>query len=98
MNSIFISTKRWFDKVNGNSYFAARVYVDGVEVARLPFQYGYERADEYAAVVELTALGLTAAGNVGLDTVARNAGAVLYRAPIAYFTKAEVKRWGAENA
>ena len=43
--SVYIHGKGWFDKVNGNSYFSARVYVDGEEVARLPFQYGY--SDQY---------------------------------------------------
>jgi hypothetical protein len=42
MNSVFIEAKEWFDKTYGNSYFAARIEVDGEEVARLPFQYGYE--------------------------------------------------------
>jgi hypothetical protein len=39
--SIHLSTMRWRDRINGNSYFAARVYADGKEIARVPFQYGY---------------------------------------------------------
>ena len=35
----------WFDRVNGNSYHAVRVYVDRCEVARGQFQYGY--GDQY---------------------------------------------------
>lgn len=42
MQSIFIEAKEWFDKTAGNSYFSARIEIDGEEVARLPFQYGYE--------------------------------------------------------
>ena len=41
MNNIRIHAKEWFDKANGNSYFSARIQIDGKEVAILPFQYGY---------------------------------------------------------
>jgi hypothetical protein len=40
--SLFIEGREWHDKINGNSYFSARVWVDGQIVAVLPFQYGYE--------------------------------------------------------
>jgi hypothetical protein len=36
-----IHAKEWFDRVNGNSYFSAKVYLDDKPVATLPFQYGY---------------------------------------------------------
>ena len=42
MKSITINAKEWFDKVNGNSYFSARIYIDGSQVGVLPFQYGYD--------------------------------------------------------
>lgn len=38
---IEIQAKEWFDRVNGNSYFSANVYIDDDLVAELPFQYGY---------------------------------------------------------
>ena len=41
--------KEWFDKVNGNSYFSARIWVDGEIVGVLPFQYGYGNQYEYEA-------------------------------------------------
>ena len=41
MNYISISAKEWFDKANGNSYFAARIMVDDKHIGTLPFQYGY---------------------------------------------------------
>lgn len=44
--SILIIGKRWFDRVNGNTYCSARIYFDGVEVARVPWTYGY--GDYYA--------------------------------------------------
>lgn len=61
MNSVFIEAKEWIDKTYGNSYFSARVYVDGQEVARLPFQYGYETMFEHQALKELNNIGLVSA-------------------------------------
>lgn len=37
---IHISIRRWRDKVNGSSYFSARVIADGA-IKHIPFQYGY---------------------------------------------------------
>lgn len=42
MNSLFIEAKEWHDKNSGSTYFSARIEIDGKEIARLPFQYGYE--------------------------------------------------------
>jgi hypothetical protein len=39
--TITILAREWFDKVNGNSYFAGEIYFDNIEVAAMPFQYGY---------------------------------------------------------
>ena len=39
--TIHISGRRWFDKVNGNTYHSARAYQDGELVAVAPYQYGY---------------------------------------------------------
>jgi len=36
-----VRVKEWFDKANGNSYFSARVWVEGDLKITLPFQYGY---------------------------------------------------------
>jgi len=38
--SITINAKEWFDKANGNSYFAGIIQVDEKEYL-MPFQYGY---------------------------------------------------------
>jgi hypothetical protein len=46
MKNIRIVGKRWFDKVNGNTYHSVRCYVDGVLVCAVPWQYGY--GDQYA--------------------------------------------------
>ena len=50
--------RRWFQKSYGNTYNSVRIYVDGVEVAFLPFNYGY--GDHYRTVAqqELEKLGI----------------------------------------
>ena len=55
--SLFIEGREWFDKVNGNSYFSARIWVDGGQVAILTFQYGYGDQFIYEAQKKLLELG-----------------------------------------
>ena len=55
--SLFIEGREWFDKVNGNSYFSARIWVDGGQVAILPFKYGYGDQFLYEAQKKLLELG-----------------------------------------
>lgn len=47
MKTIDITALEWFDKVNGNSYFAATVTLDfGTDQAqsfKLPYQYGFDQ-------------------------------------------------------
>ncbi len=43
--NITILGRRWFERVNGNTYHSVKVYVDGVLVGAVPFQYGY--GDQY---------------------------------------------------
>tara|TARA_R100000951_G_scaffold59855_1_gene50308 strand:+ start:220 stop:591 length:372 start_codon:yes stop_codon:yes gene_type:complete len=43
------TTKEWYDKINGNSYFSTRIEdVEKDLMYILPFQYGYESQSEYA--------------------------------------------------
>jgi len=55
--SLFIEGREWFDKVNGNSYFSARIWVDGGQVAILTFQYGYGEQYLFEAHRKLIELG-----------------------------------------
>lgn len=45
IKTIDIQAKEWFDKVNGNSYFAGQIIVDygmpSEKIFKMPFQYGY---------------------------------------------------------
>ena len=58
MKTLDINSKTWFDKVNGNSYFASVVTIDyGMnteQIIKLPFQYGYGSQDEQEAKAVLT--------------------------------------------
>lgn len=51
--SITINAKEWFDKVNGNSYFAGTIQVNDKEYL-MPFQYGYGTQFEQEAKKLLT--------------------------------------------
>ena len=57
MRSLFVEGREWFDKVNGNSYFSARIWINGGQVAILPFQYGYGDSFIYEAQRKLIELG-----------------------------------------
>jgi hypothetical protein len=57
MRSLFVEGREWFDKVNGNSYFSARIWINGGQVAILPFQYGYGDQFIYEAQRKLIDLG-----------------------------------------
>jgi hypothetical protein len=45
IKTIDVHAKEWFDRVNGNSYFSARVTINYAmpdeETLYIPFQYGY---------------------------------------------------------
>jgi len=47
MNSITVIGRKWFDKINGNTYHTATILIDGEHKPELdiPFQYGY--GDQY---------------------------------------------------
>lgn len=48
--SITIIGRRWFDRVNGNTYNTAEILVDGEFVHKTPMEYGY--GDHYRTVAE----------------------------------------------
>lgn len=41
VESVFIEGRSWFDKTFGNSYWSARIWVNGRVIGQLPFSYGY---------------------------------------------------------
>jgi len=78
--SLFIEAREWTDKTYGNSYFSARIWVDGGQVAILPFQYGYGDQFLYEAQKKLLELGyLPQEGkNQGLWSIAEQNGFDFY--------------------
>ena len=52
IKTIDVITKKWFDKVNGNSYFAQKIIINkhrnNEVVIYNPFQYGYSSFDHFA--------------------------------------------------
>lgn len=63
VKTIDIQAKGWFDKVNGNSYFAGTVTVNygmqDEQTFKMPFQYGYGSQYEQEARELLFNAGLT---------------------------------------
>lgn len=61
IKTIDINALEWFDRVNGNSYFAAIVTLNyGTKTAKkikLPFQYGYGSQNIQESMGELIAQG-----------------------------------------
>ena len=61
INTIDLQAKEWFDKVNGNSYFAAIITLNfGTDTERalaIPFQYGYGNQYETEALNTLQSEG-----------------------------------------
>jgi hypothetical protein len=55
--SLFVEARLWFDKSGGNTYFTARVFIDGKHAFTMPFQYGYDMQYLYEAGRELVKRG-----------------------------------------
>lgn len=62
VKTIEIVSYEWFDKVNGNSYFACEVFINygfkSYQKIIIPFQYGYGDHFKYEAFKELERLGI----------------------------------------
>ena len=92
MKTFDIIAKKWFDKLNGNTYFSARVTLDfgttDAQVFYVPFSYGYESI-YYESINLLVKLGL-------LPESGRLPEGVIIREFQLTGTKKEIKLWGAE--
>lgn len=49
MNTVTVEGRTWFERVNGNTYHAVRIVVNGVTVAVSPVTYGYGNQFEETA-------------------------------------------------
>lgn len=53
MKDIMVIGRRWFDKINGNTYCAAKVFIDGKHVLTTDWTYGYGDFYQQLAAMEL---------------------------------------------
>lgn len=53
LRSVFIEGRLWFDKINGNTYFSNRVWVNGKVTFEMPMEYGYDLQHVNRAIQEL---------------------------------------------
>jgi len=56
-DNITIIGRRWFDRINGNTYFSAVGFVNGVQVVEIPFEYGYGNMYEQRIFEQLVKTG-----------------------------------------
>lgn len=49
VKSITVIGRKWFDKINGNTYHTAQIMVNGETVGNIPFSYGYDSMYEQNA-------------------------------------------------
>lgn len=98
--SIFVEAREHTD-TNGNSYFSARIEVDGRVIGHLPFQYGYGTQFEHEAIKALEIAGYLPKGErVSTAWNLRQFGIDFYavKVPAGYrVTKAFGKAWEAYN-
>lgn len=68
IKTIDIQAKEWFDKVNGNSYFAGEITLNfgmkSVQKYYMPYQYGYGSHYIDMAKEQLNEMGLIKAGKM----------------------------------
>ena len=64
LSSIFIEGRLWFDKVNGNTYFSNRIWINGSVVYEMPMEYGYEEMYVQRAIAYLHERGYFATEKV----------------------------------
>ncbi len=56
-DNITIIGRRWFDRINGNTYFSAVGLINGNEVVSIPYEYGYGNHYEERIFDELVKAG-----------------------------------------
>lgn len=96
IRSVFVEARQWVDKSGGNSYFSARIFINGKVAMVLPFQYGYETQYRFEALRALNRAGFVSEQITSLWQL-REAGVDLYdtiyeakKRDVVRFGKAEV--------
>lgn len=57
LESVFIEGRLWFDKINGNTYFSNRVWINGKVAFEMPMEYGYDLQYLHRAIQEIHSRG-----------------------------------------
>ena len=96
MKKLDINAKEWFDKVNGNSYYAGQIIIDyGMESQKrivMPFDYGYGNYYEQEAKAILTEHNYISTGyGENLYTYCKNNGIIFRSNKEKNCKKAELK-------
>ena len=101
LQTVDLQVKRWWDKVNGNSYFSARMILNyGMETEKtffIPFQYGYGNFPEQKALELLKEKGYANSEHYSMWKFTESEK-VIYRFTDHGFTlQKEVKHFGEEK-
>lgn len=81
IKTIDVNALEWFDKINGNSYFAGTIIINyGMKTAKtytMPYQYGYGSQYEYEAFEILEKEGYFTDMNINHLWQVKNHGIIL---------------------
>lgn len=99
VKTIDVNALEWFDKVNGNSYFAGTVTInygtDEAKTLTMPYQYGYGTSYQDEAFKVLTEANLLPAGQyTSLYGQCKELGIILRTSKRENCKKAELKAIG----
>lgn len=101
IKTIDITAKEWVDKVNGNSYFSARITINYClkdEITyHIPFEYGYEDHYKYVALEKLVKEGLLLEGTEKYIYNLREMNIITRFTKHENCLKRDVIKWGIEN-
>jgi len=92
VKAITVHAKEWWDKINGSSYCAVRVYVDDIE-HRIPIEYGYGSYYEQLAGALLKELGILPESHC-LYSQCKDKGIIYHSIKEKNCLKRVVKQWG----
>lgn len=99
IKTIDVTAYEWFDKINGNSYFAGQVVINyglrGEKVLKMPFQYGYgDHYQQIALKILIEKDLLSKPGFGGLNSICHQFGIVLRCTKQKNCLKRDLKRFG----
>jgi len=100
IQTIDVQAKKWFDKVNGNSYFSAQVTInfgtDTEKTIYVPFQYGYGNAYLYESFrqLQMAAVLSNDITIISPTEFSRTHNYILRHSLQEGCKKSEVKQWG----